>query len=528
MNNIKLKNKEPEFSILLANPLEDKYCAKFESLGLNYLASVLENSGFNVKLIRNELNGLSIENKARYISSIYKNPKIIGFTVFDSTYLETIEIIKELRNFRVNSHIILGGHFATLCYEKILKNNSDIIDSICIGEGELTLKKLAIKLKNGEDWKTIDGLAFFNSEKNNVSFGKPRKLIENLDEIPFPKRFFFGKDDNYRTVLSSRGCPYNCSFCTIPTFYNTCEGPKWRARTPKKIIEEIIYLINNFDVKHITFADDTFFGSYQDSNKRAIEIFRQIKRQNIDITFGLLCRVDGLIENEGNLSFLRNNGLVLVGLGIESGVQRSLNTLNKGTTVEMNYEAVEILKNLDIDLEYGFMMFDPYTTLQEVYENIQFLKKVKKYTTRNLCNRCLVFPNTPIAIKLEKEGRIKDNFPYYNYKIEDPDVEYLSNISYQIFQKYFDIDYKIMLSKVKLASASYNYNSDHLKKILGKFRDFEKKYELFTMNAFEEIIEKIDEVREIERNMDIEIKEYRNEIRDINSEIQNYYHELSS
>jgi len=468
-----------DVDVLLINPAMDtEDWAEFESLGLGYLSSMLNHAGYTSKILANDLNFLDMKEKAEIICQIPS--KIYGFTVFQSTLRETMDIIAIMRQKGVNSHIILGGNFPTHCSKEIFERYTTI-DSICIGEGEETLLELTRKITSGEEWHHVKGIAY--SHNGTVVVSPPRPLIGNLDELPFPERIAFKGMEYYRMVSRSRGCYAHCTFCTIQSFYSLCPGPQWRGRSPQNVADEIEEIVKKFSVHHIIFSDDNFFGRKGDED-RIEAMVEELHKRNVRISFALVCRANDIVDYRDVFTYLAENGLTIVCVGIESGVQRVLNTFKKGTTVEINRKSLKILRDLGISFKYGFIMFDPYTTMDEVGENYTFLKRVGYCLAQTLYNRYMVFPGAPLAEKLRREGKITEDFPYYYYNIDDPEVEQLSENAAKCFQQCFDLDRKITTFKIKMLCSLSKDENPQYDWLSDEFTKFETALSTFYLEQF--------------------------------------------
>lgn len=198
-----------------------------ENLGLRSMASFLVEKGIDVEIL--PCQNVSKEGILKQINK--RNPKIIGFSlIFQRMIFDFAELIDYLRNNGVKSHFTIGGHFPTLEYEKILELLPGL-DTVVRHEGELTLLDLYRHLKSQSQWSEIRGIAYRRNGAIEVT--SPRPLIQDLNSLPFPVR-----EDKMRdhrgvgvcSILASRGCYYDCSFCSVQEFYSGAPGPRRRSR----------------------------------------------------------------------------------------------------------------------------------------------------------------------------------------------------------------------------------------------------------------------------------------------------------
>lgn len=213
-------------------------------LGLAYLASVLENKGHQCQLIDANILKILPERIKDYI--IFSRPDLIGIStniVTSKSGLKTAEILKKCFP---DVRIVFGGAFPSSMPVFVLNNH--FVDGVIIGEGELTILEIVEHLDRDEPFIDIDGLTYKNKEGAIIN-NQPRTFINNLDEIPFPAYHLLPDFNLYKSrsrrkpvasILTSRGCPYQCIFCSKDVFKDC-----FRARSPENILEEMDYLVKN-------------------------------------------------------------------------------------------------------------------------------------------------------------------------------------------------------------------------------------------------------------------------------------------
>jgi radical SAM superfamily enzyme YgiQ (UPF0313 family) len=511
-----------------------------EQMGLGYLAAMLRKSGYKVELFDAFLYDLTVQQTVEEIKK--RDSDILGFAVYQEQIDDLITIINSLRSDGTDSHITLGGQFPTLAYRELLQAFNGI-DSITIGEGEYTLLELTEKIINDSNWKEVSGISY--REGNKIVTNPPRPLIMDLDSLPFPERdtlLQVLEKGGIAQIVSSRGCYANCSFCSIPSFHRAIPGPKWRGRGPEKIVDEIESLTEKFKIDLINFNDANFFGPGKIGKKRVRQIGEEILRRRLDIEFYIGCRPDDV--DAELFTFLKRVGLKGVLLGIESGVQRALDTFNKGITVEENKQAIAIINKLEINLDIGFIMYDPYVTLNEIKQNIEFLKKTNLYL-KDLVWMWLgtswlkPFYGTQIHQKLIKEKRLRESFDF-EYDFEDPKVKVLFNIMCQLQELMFPIRQEILKlrmevwkrlseltsvgKKIILQKKVSNLLSELTlsKKEIIKYTNWlNRQLEILSVNFFERVLGYLENNdKEIEQKVNFLLDYAREEIKQMNKEIK--------
>ena len=318
----------------------------------------------------------------------------------------------------------MGGHYPSLCHEDALREFPEL-DSVVRYEGELTLVDLVGRLRAGEDWHEVPGIAYLDGGA--VRESATRSLVQDLDSLPFPHRPYAPeKILGFPTlpVLASRGCARRCSFCSIHTFYRTAPGKVVRVRKPEQVILEMLELNRDHGVRVFLFQDDDF-PLWGRAGRRWVEelIERMREAELVDhAIWKISCRAEYL---DGELfAALRDAGLFLVYMGIESGVDAGLEILHKQMTVEQNRAGVRVLKELGLMFSYGFMLFDPSSTFASVRENVGFLREIvgDGAAAATFC-RMLPYGGTPIRQRLLDEGRLRGDITHPDYEFLDPRLD---------------------------------------------------------------------------------------------------------
>lgn len=329
--------------------------------GLASIGSSLKSKGYDVKLI--DMRTLdSWEHFKKTIENI--NPEIIGISISNVDYkiaMRTAEIIKELKP---SAKIIAGGLNPTI-FPEIYQNNEKI-DYIITGEGEITFVKIVQAIENN-----LDIPKFSIGEK------------PNLDELPWVDRtlFDYSRELNCHyapdqklptvTMIAGRGCPYQCTYCQPAE--SLTYGRPHRIRSPQNVISELRTLKNKYDFKSITFWDDTFTLN----KKWVFEFCDLYEKEKFDATIAACSRADIICRNEDMVKRLSEIGLDWFLIGFESGSQRILNLIKKGTTVEQNYKAASICKKYGVKIVATFMLGLPTETKREQLATAKMIIETK-------------------------------------------------------------------------------------------------------------------------------------------------------
>lgn len=400
-----------------------------QSLGIAYIGSYLHSKGFSVALFDTHLDSLSTDKIAEAIISL--QPTVLGLSVPSRESLAEVLHILKSANARglCPKLVVLGGHFATVADKKILESFPSI-DCIVRGEGEETLLELVHAVLKGKDWRDIEGISYNDAEA--VIRNPGRKAVIELDKYPFPFRDYsissLKRVGGVASILSSRGCLGSCYFCASKRLQKEHKGLIWRSRSAKAVVDEIQLLVDKYGVMYFQFVDDCFLGTGKKGSDRAIEIAREIKRRGLRVNFSIEARCDTVSRSRNVLHELKRAGLTGVTLGVESGVDRALKTFNKRTTVQDNLKAIQVLQDLKLQTNIGFIFFDPYATIEDLWKNLRFLYRTRDINPNigfpRLFTELLIFEGTPIKEQLEKDGLLQgDWFNGYTYKFVDERTE---------------------------------------------------------------------------------------------------------
>jgi len=400
------KRKEQKLKILLIRPpFFETEGSRGHSmdipLGLLYIAAVLEKENYQVAVCDGRVQGKDIfsrktfsngyllgsswEEMAGFVKSVL--PDIVGissqFTTQFFTTLKMAEVVK-----KVNPRIVtvVGGPHASIMPESFFKH-SHYIDLVVMGEGEYVVPEIAEWYQRQRSLDSIKGLVYRNGSR--ILRNKPREPIENLDDLPFPaynlidlERYFELKAKaksfdvsrpryNYRgserslSFITSRGCPFNCVFCSIHLHM----GKKWRANSPQYVLNHLEYLLERYNVKHIHFEDDNLTLQ----QKRLEKILDGIKEKGLNFTWDTPNGVRADILNRELLTKCRQTGCVYLIMGVESGDQYVLDhIIKKKLSLTKVINTCKMAKEVGIDMRSFYVIGFPGETLKHMKKTVDF------------------------------------------------------------------------------------------------------------------------------------------------------------
>jgi len=400
-----------------------------ESLALGYLAASLRTAGcVEVSVLDGALTCLRLDQLVERIVEL--KPVLIGFTISDSTFLEsTFECAEQLRQKGISSHIILGGYTPSFQYRETLEACS-AVDSVGLFEGEQTIVELAEALEEGEDWRRVHGIAY--RENGKIVTSPARPALRNLDDLPFPSRDLVPyivtnlDDTGVISVSGSRGCYANCSFCSIRAFSDAQAGLPIRVRSVKNIVDEIEYLVGVYGRREILLVDDVFILPGPAGKRRLGEFADEFRRRKLRVMLSISERACN-ITNETCIQ-VREIGVRQVLVGVEAGSDELLDYYNKRTTTEQNRRAIELLHRFEIDPTVSFINFAPTVALGQLRQNLEFLLSLRVNFLQGLLNRFQIYPGTPLGEDILRPKKFIGEFPKYDYVAEDPRTDIVYTI----------------------------------------------------------------------------------------------------
>jgi radical SAM superfamily enzyme YgiQ (UPF0313 family) len=454
---------------------------KREPLGAAYCAASLRSAGFRSSILA-ETAGQTYSASEIASRSLESGAPIIGFSITSPACSLAFKAIEAIKQGKPQAVIIVGGYHPTLTDRQTLEHCPGI-DFVVRGEGEQTLPELVSCILRREDPLNIRGISYRANGKIRVNENRPP--IKDLDSLPFPARDLLPDPRRYRpfynnsenrfevkaSVSSSRGCPHRCSFCSIVSFYEQTGHAGWRSRSPANLFKELEELATTYGVQHVNFCDDNFLVS----KSRAMEIASHLKGGESGITFALNARAEQIVNlGEEGLRILKEAGLRAVEIGIESGSQSVLDRYDKRTTVEMNRRALDRVNEAGIKAEIDFILFDPWTTFEELKENLDFIERMlpANYPFRKILHtELLLNPGSPVQTRFLKaigeEYRAHEVVPY---SIKDPRAagvfEGMDEFLKRVRPKLDRID--IGIEEIHRGLDSAGSNKDFVRKFLGE------------------------------------------------------------
>jgi len=344
-------------------------------LGFAYVAAAAERRGHRVMIVDAEAEDLGLSEVLSRVSAF--GPELIGFTATSPTFQLTTDFATKVKAAFPKVPTVIGGTHVAIFQKAVLEENP-VYSFGVIGDGEDALPELLESLSEGSGFEDVKGLLWRGDDT--VVQNEFRPLVRDLDVYPFPARHLLRNELYLRnvpykgycvsaSVVSSRGCPYDCIFCAVK---NVPNGTMARFRSPENVIEELKLIVQGIGIRHVAFNDDclTFH------REKVLGLCGMIRSTGLKFTWEGLSRADR-VDRE-LLREMRRAGLNRLSFGIESGNQRILDVLQKHETLEEIANAIRITHEEGIVTRGSVIIGSPYETSKEVEDTFRFITSIKE------------------------------------------------------------------------------------------------------------------------------------------------------
>lgn len=410
----------------------------FFGLHISYGLSAIKKKSEEFEIYK--IDKSNIDSNIRKIANT--KPNLIVIFVSFHSYELLLECSKELGRLVTDTCICICHNVASALSKKIL-NNMKAIDLAIIGEFEATLSELCEIIKEKKDFRKCKGIAYL---ENNIYITNPNRQDTNIEEIDYPDRDAFPNNKRYFSMMGSRGCEGNCTFCDRNYLNRLGNNNTPRFRNIVDIVNEIDYLVKHYNCKFISFNDATFCSN-SNINNRLYELYKALKYKKYWVQF-LMCLRSEQINTEviELLENLKKVGLGKVYIGIESFNEFDLGLYNKGTNYKQNINAIKLLQGVNNSKEdyqlkfgYGFINFNPYSTVAGLVNNLNnFNENSMHIDPYILCTKVSLNYLTPLTKKVDQDNLFTKKLldfslkelmeRRYNYKFSEKEVQDIYSI----------------------------------------------------------------------------------------------------
>jgi len=315
-------------------------------LGLAYLAGILRREGAEVRILDLLMSRYSPDLLRRELAGF--QPHVVGATCSTVNFKAASRVLRLCKGFNPGLVTVIGGPHASFVAAGLIEK-APWIDVVVMGEGDQTVVELVEALSRGSGLASVAGVAF--RKDGRAVINSPRPLIRDLDSLPLPARDLL-PISKYRalkvpcTVITSRGCPFGCIFCSAPKMF----GRGVRYRDPKLVVDEIEMINRELGFHEINIVDDTF--TVKEPHVQAI--CQGIRDRGLDITWSVYSRVDTI--NPRVLNTMKEAGCTWVCFGLESGSQKILDTIKKRITTAKSREAIRMATESGLNVLASFIL----------------------------------------------------------------------------------------------------------------------------------------------------------------------------
>ena len=335
------------------------------TLGVGYLAAVLEQAGYKVAILDMWAEGLRGKELVEFL--IQNKPRVVGISTIVTTFKNGLKVAQITKDTLPYVPVIVGGPHASFQVDETLACAA--VDIVVRFEGEITLLEV-MRFYNGEsiNLNEIKGIAYRDGDQIHLTERRP--LIQDLNRLPLPAHHLIDPTSySLPTVITARGCPHQCVFCAARTIYE--EFP-YRARSPESVVSEIIDLSTRFKGRDLFIADDTLTLH----EKRAHKICDLLDENKVDTPWRCEARVNTMSPELA--SHMRNSGCHLIQYGVETGDPEMMKLIRKGITLEQVEHVVDYTLAAGLDVMCSLIIGFPWDTHETIRKTLNFGQKIMK------------------------------------------------------------------------------------------------------------------------------------------------------
>jgi radical SAM superfamily enzyme YgiQ (UPF0313 family) len=468
------------FSRESRSPAIAKSGTLYYPLWLIYAAVYAEKHGHQIFFLDAPAKRLNEEQSLKTIRMQVEKPELFVLDTSTPSIKNDIHFGTQLKEIYPQSFVLLVGTHPSACPKETLLFD-DRIDAVARGEYDIIVTELADALESGIDLEYIEGITYHDRKTDEIRTNGSMPFLENLDNLPFIAEFikkhmnvkdYFFSAATYPAIqiFTGRGCPFHCSFCVYP---QTMHGRTFRTRSPENVVAEFQYIANNFPkVKEIIIEDDTFTID----KKRVVEICKLLIKKRMYKRLRWLCnaRVDLDLET---MKIMKKAGCRLIIPGIESGSQRILDNIMKGTKTGQFDMYIKNARKAGLLVHACYMVGNRGETAETMKETLELALRLNTDTAQFF--PLIPYPGTEAYRWAQEHGYIKGNYEDYcredgthNTILELPGLSSVQMIDFCNYaRKKYYLRFRYLIHRLKMGFT--NINEFHRSiRTFGKFRQY--------------------------------------------------------
>jgi anaerobic magnesium-protoporphyrin IX monomethyl ester cyclase len=375
--------------------------------GILYVAAAARDASHQVKVVIADADDVD--------SYIHKYaPAVVGLSCVTATYPIARDVILHIKAHHPQIKTIIGGHHVTFMYREVLAESQ--VDYVCRGEGEEVFPALLAAIDKGDSYPQIPGIVYLKDGEyqNDQSIA----LLDDIENLPIIDQDLVDPQFSFSPkIVSSRGCPFKCSFCSISAFYNG----RYRQRSVDAVIADI--------KRYVKWGFDSFW--FHDDNLTVdvawVNSFcDRLRAEGLKINYNCMSRVDSIVNHPEMIANMADTGCRLLSIGIESGIEEVLKRMHKKINIAQIRKAISILNKLKINHNWYMILgsADEFDTPRYIKENIRFFHSLPFGYI--LISILTPFPGTELFDRLQREKRIR------HYHWEDYDMTHCVYAPYEM------------------------------------------------------------------------------------------------
>jgi radical SAM superfamily enzyme YgiQ (UPF0313 family) len=377
-------------------------------VSLVYLAGYLERENYDVRIFDGQVETM---NEATIRQSLLEfKPDIVGITCMTPMVAETHLVAKVVKAYNPDLFVVVGGIHPSVLPDDVISDPN--IDVIVRGEGEISFHELLKSYRDG-DLLQVPGITFIDNGEIKHTDTPP--LLDDLDTLPLPARHLVNYEGYHqvpdavfaeplREILTSRGCPFRCIFCSA----RLMSGYKYRYHSPERVLEEVDLLVNKYRAKQIAVLDDNFVVDRQ----RTMEICEGLMRRGYHkkVVWTTAARADQ-VDLE-LLKTMKKAGFALVSFGVETGVPRLMEMIQKGETMAQIAQAVDFSHQAGLKVRGTLILGLPTETIEDSKTTIQWAKDLKLDFAK--FSLATPYPGTVLFDLAIKQGMVVNDWSHFS------------------------------------------------------------------------------------------------------------------